>query len=105
MLVLTGAVFGALAQIFIRKLLVTEKTPAIVFYFSLTATLLSLITLPFGWVMPHRVEAALLISAGLLGGIGQILMTSSYREADASVIAPFDYASMHLRPRHRLFRV
>lgn len=94
MLVLGGAVFAALAQVFVRKLVQTEKTPAIVFYFSLTATLLSLVTLPFGWVWPEPVELALLIGAGLLGGIGQILLTSSYREADASLVAPFDYASM-----------
>ncbi|MBD1202955.1 MAG: DMT family transporter [Rhodobacteraceae bacterium] len=94
MLVLGGAVFAALAQVFVRKLVQTEKTPAIVFYFSLTATLLSLVTLPFGWVWPEPFELALLIGAGLLGGIGQILLTSSYREADASLVAPFDYASM-----------
>jgi drug/metabolite transporter (DMT)-like permease len=34
------------------------------------------------------------VAAGLLGGVGQILLTSSYREADASLVAPFDYASM-----------
>ena len=93
-LVLGGAVFAALAQVFVRKLVMTEKTPAIVFYFSLTATLLSLATLPFGWVIPTANQAALLIGAGLLGGIGQIFLTSSYREADASLVAPFDYASM-----------
>jgi drug/metabolite transporter (DMT)-like permease len=92
--VLGGAVFAALAQVFVRKLVNTEKTAAIVFYFSLTATALSLITLPFGWVWPTPFEATLLISAGLLGGLGQILLTSSYREADASLVAPFDYASM-----------
>lgn len=94
MLVLGGAVFAALAQVFVRKLVQTEKTPAIVFYFSLTATVLSLATLPFGWVWPTAMEAALLIGAGILGGLGQILLTSSYREADASLVAPFDYASM-----------
>ena len=94
MLVLGGAVFAALAQVFVRKLVDTEKTAAIVFYFSLTATLLSLVTLPFGWVWPTPTEAALLVTAGLLGGLGQILLTSSYREADASLVAPFDYASM-----------
>ncbi|TAG23753.1 MAG: DMT family transporter, partial [Rhodobacterales bacterium] len=52
MLVLGGAVFAALAQVFVRKLVDTEKTAAIVFYFSLTATVLSLVTLPFGWVWP-----------------------------------------------------
>lgn len=93
-LVLGGAVFAALAQVFVRKLVNTEKTPAIVFYFSLTATILSLATVPFGWVMPSPTEATLLIGAGLLGGVGQIFLTSSYREADASVVAPFDYASM-----------
>jgi drug/metabolite transporter (DMT)-like permease len=93
-LVLGGAVFAALAQVFVRKLVNTEKTPAIVFYFSLTATVLSLATLPFGWVIPTASEVALLVGAGLLGGVGQIFLTSSYREADASVVAPFDYASM-----------
>ena len=94
MLVLGSAVFAALAQVFVRKLVMTERTPAIVFWFSLTASVLSLATLPFGWVVPSSGEAALLVMAGLLGGVGQIFLTSSYREADASVVAPFDYASM-----------
>lgn len=92
MLVLGGAVFAALAQVFVRKLVQTERTPAIVFWFSMTATLLSLLTLPYGWALPTPREAGLLVLAGLMGGVGQILLTSSYREADASVIAPFDYA-------------
>ena len=94
MLVLGGAIFAALAQVFVRKLVTTENTSAIVFWFSLTATVLSLATLPFGWVIPTAYEAAILVGAGLLGGVGQILLTSSYREADASLVAPFDYASM-----------
>ncbi|OYU17357.1 MAG: EamA family transporter [Rhodobacteraceae bacterium PARR1] len=94
MLVLGGAVFSALAQVFVRKLVAGEKTATIVFYFSVTSTLLSLVTIPFGWVVPTAVEAATLVAAGLLGGVGQILLTSSYRFADASVVAPFDYASM-----------
>lgn len=94
LVVLGGAVFAALAQVFVRKLVQTEKTPTIVFWFSATASVLSLATLPFGWVWPTPQEAALLIGAGVMGGVGQILLTSSYREADASVVAPFDYASM-----------
>lgn len=94
MLVLGSAVFAALAQVFVRKLVHTEQTAAIVFWFSLTATCLSLVTLPFGWVVPTPWEATLLVGAGLLGGVGQILLTSSYRHADASLVAPFDYASM-----------
>lgn len=94
MLVLGSAVFAALAQVFVRRLVMVEQTATIVFYFSVTASVLSLVTVPFGWVWPTPVESALLVGAGLLGGLGQILLTSSYREADASLVAPFDYASM-----------
>ena len=95
-LVLMSAVLAALAQVFVRKLVQTETTSAIVFYFSITASVISLTTLPFGWVWPVWEDAALLIGAGVLGAIGQLLMTSSYRHAETSVIAPFDYASMLL---------
>lgn len=94
LVVLGGAAFAALAQIYIRKMVQTEQTSAIVFYFSLTSTCLSLLTLPFGWVIPGETETVYLVLAGLLGGTAQIFLTSSYRFADASVIAPFDYASM-----------
>ncbi|WP_340302795.1 DMT family transporter [Roseobacter sp. HKCCD7870] len=96
MIVLMSAVCAALAQVFVRKMVATETTSAIVFWFSITATLMSLLTLPWGWVIPGPREAMLLILAGVLGGVGQILLTSSYREADASLIAPFEYSSMLL---------
>ncbi|MDG3042679.1 DMT family transporter [Roseicyclus marinus] len=94
--VLLSAVCAALAQVFVRKLVQTETVSAIVFYFSVTATLLALLTLPWGWVLPPPHVAALLVLAGLLGGVGQILLTTSYRHADASLIAPFEYTSMIL---------
>lgn len=94
--VLMGAVCAALAQVFVRKLVQTEGTAAIVFWFSVTASTLALLTLPWGWVVPDLPQTAMLICAGLLGGLGQILLTSSYRHADASLIAPFEYTSMLL---------
>jgi drug/metabolite transporter (DMT)-like permease len=94
--VLGGAVCAALAQVFVRKLVQTEGTAAIVFWFSVTASLLALCTVPWGWVFPAPREFAMLVLAGLLGGFGQILLTSSYRHADASLIAPFEYTSMLL---------
>lgn len=89
-----AAICAAGAQVTVRALVARESTSAIVFWFSAIATVLSLLTLPFGWVVPTGPEAAMLVVAGLLGGVGQVLLTSSYRYADASLIAPFDYASM-----------
>jgi drug/metabolite transporter (DMT)-like permease len=94
--VLMGAVLAALAQVFVRKLVATETTAAIVFWFTVTSSVMALFTLPWGWVVPSATVAVMLIMAGLLGGIGQILLTSSYRHADASLVAPFDYTSMIL---------
>ena len=94
LMVLAAALLRSLVQIHIRTLVKTEHTAAIVFYFSLTASVLSLFSLPFGWVVPDAVDLTLLIGAGLLGGIAQILVTSSYRFAGASMLAPFDYASL-----------
>lgn len=94
MVVLTGAICAALAQIYVRKLVQTEQTSAIVFYFSVTSTVLALLTVPFGWIRPSMAETVLLVLAGIIGGTAQIFLTSAYRHADASVVAPFDYASM-----------
>ncbi|MBD1547869.1 DMT family transporter [Roseibium aggregatum] len=96
-----AAVFAALAMIFVRRLCETERTTTIVTWFSGSATLLALLTIPLGfifpdqaWVMPDGDTAFILMMVGLAGGVGQILLTQSYRFADASTIAPFDYANM-----------
>ncbi|WP_112321558.1 DMT family transporter [Oceanibium sediminis] len=93
---LMGAILAAIAQVFIRKLVQTEATAAIVFYFSVTSAVLSLLTIPLGWSWPSWDIAALLVLSGILGGLGQILLTASYRYAPVSVIAPFEYVSMLL---------
>lgn len=95
-MVLMAAAFAALAKIFVRKLVRTEHPATIVFYFSLTASCLSALSFPFGWVVPTWDEAALLVLAGLMGGVGQGLLTTAFRYAHASFIAPFDYSSMLL---------
>jgi drug/metabolite transporter (DMT)-like permease len=96
MLVLMSATFAAMTKIFVAKLVQIDHPATVVFYFSVTASCLSLITLPYGWVMPTGREAGLLVLAGIAGGVGQGLLTSAYRHADATVIAPFDYFSMLL---------
>ena len=94
--VLASASFRALAHVHIRRLTATEETSAIVFWFSVTATALSLATLPFGWRVPGPAEAGMLVGAGLIGGVAQIALTSAYRFGHASLLAPFDYASILL---------
>ena len=94
LLILGATLMRALVQIHVRQLAQTEHTAAIVFYFSATASALSLTTAVFGWVMPSLGTLALLIGSGLVGGLAQIFVTSAYRFGPASMLAPYDYTSM-----------
>ncbi|WP_372991846.1 DMT family transporter [Sulfitobacter sp.] len=103
LMVLGASIMRALVQVHVRRLVQTDSTAAIVFFFSLTATVLSFLTLPLGmlvdwpaltWVMPGLQVSLLLICSGLIGGVAQIMITSSFRFGPVSMLAPFDYASM-----------
>lgn len=105
---LTAAAFAALATIQTRRLTSTEETGAIVFYLSVMTTLFGLASLLLPilatrlspafaaqpWAAPSLVDMVLLVVIGLLGGLGQLLLTGAARFTDASMIAPFDYMSL-----------
>lgn len=93
---LIAAAISAIAMLLVRNLVQSERTATIVLWFSVTASVMALLSLPFGWQALTPVQAGLLIAAGFCGGLGQILMTSAYRHAEASVVAPFEYTSMIL---------
>lgn len=93
---LMAAFSSACAMLLVRRMVHEERPTTIVIYFSLTSSVIALGSIPFGWVWPTPTQALLLVLAGLAGGVGQILMTTSYRHADMSTIAPFEYTSMLL---------
>ncbi|MER9652623.1 DMT family transporter [Mesorhizobium sp. M0152] len=93
---LVAAAISAVAMLLVRNLVQSERTATIVLWFSVTASAMALLSLPFGWQALTSVQAVLLVAAGFCGGLGQILMTSAYRHAEASVVAPFEYTSMIL---------
>ena len=92
--ILCATMLRALVQVHLRQLVQNEHTAAIVFYFSVTASALALLTAPFGWVIPSAGTLGLLVAAGLIGGVAQILVTSAYRFGSVSMLAPYDYTSM-----------
>jgi drug/metabolite transporter (DMT)-like permease len=103
------ALFGALCAAFsivqTRRLAQLETTSAIVFWFTCLCAFFGALALALAQVFPSLLGAqayvapdgaawAGLIGAGLAGGVAQILATSSYRYADASLLAAFDYSAM-----------
>ena len=91
---LIAAFTNAGAVIQTRRLTDTETTSSIVFYFSMYYALAGLATLPFGWIWPNAVQLTVLIAAGVVGGLAHIVLTTSYRYAPASLVAPLDYTTM-----------
>lgn len=93
---LAGAALSAVAMLLVRNLVHTERTATIVLWFSLTASVMSLLSIPFGWQSLTWEQTALLITGGFCGGIAQLFMTEAYRHAEASTVAPFEYTSLLL---------
>ena len=93
-LALGGAVAAAGAMVAIRQIAATEKGATIVFYFTLAGTVLGAVGSAFHWVTPDPLTLAMLILAGLLGGVGQLLLTEALRVAPVGVVAPFDYTQL-----------
>jgi drug/metabolite transporter (DMT)-like permease len=91
---LTAAVFAAFALMFLRSMSGREHAVTITFYFFLTSTACSALTALAGWPMPSREQWFVMALAGFLGVFGQLLMTYSYRYAEASTIAPLEYTSL-----------
>ena len=46
---------------------------------------LALATIVLGWRLPGPADVGLLVLTGILGGVGQILLTESYRYADGTI--------------------
>lgn len=78
----------------IRSLSKTEPNYLIAFYFSLLSLLVGLSTIVNGWIWPTPYEALLFAILGLSGGVANLLLTQSYRLADASLVSPIKYLSL-----------
>ncbi|MDC0418682.1 DMT family transporter [Pelagibacteraceae bacterium] len=87
-------IFFSGVAISVRALSKTEPNYRIAFYFTVLCTVIGLCTLPFGWVMPTVKDLFLFIIMGLCGSVANLLLTQSYRLAEASLVTPIKYSSL-----------
>ena len=87
-------IFFSGVAISVRVLSKTEPNYRIAFYFTILCMFIGLCTLPFGWVMPTTKDLFLFIIMGVCGSVANLLLTQSYRLAEASLVTPIKYLSL-----------
>ena len=78
----------------IRQLSTTEPVWLISLYFSIAITLASLVTLPYGWVIPNFSDLLLLMLIGVFGGVANLWLGQSYKLAEVSLVSPLKYLAL-----------
>jgi drug/metabolite transporter (DMT)-like permease len=91
---LLSAVAYALASISVRVLTRTDTTTSMVFWFLVLLTLFAgLLAIP-EWIPVRLADWGWIAALGATGSIGQHFITEAFRNAPASVIAPFEYTAL-----------
>ena len=78
----------------IRKLSTTEPVWLISLYFSISITLLSLFSLPLGWIMPSIKDFMILAMIGIFGGVANLWLSQSYKYSEVSLVTPLKYLAL-----------
>ncbi len=89
--VLGAAVCYALSHVLTKKLARTESTLTILFYMTIVQLPLGLIPSLNAWYWPVAAEWPLIVIVGVSALAAHYCLTSAFRLADASVVAPMDF--------------
>jgi drug/metabolite transporter (DMT)-like permease len=94
-IVMAGVFTWSLSMINIRQMGdAGERNVTIVSWYSLGTASLAAIGCLANWVTPTPGQLVALVSAGLMSGLGQLLMTEGYRAAETTLVAPFEYGAI-----------
>jgi drug/metabolite transporter (DMT)-like permease len=91
---LFAALFYATVLITTRVLGQRENVLTTLFYTSIGGLILSSVMVLFFWKTPSPMQWLLLMWLGLLGAVGHFFMIKAFEKAPASLLAPFNYASL-----------
>lgn len=94
LLVVFSSLLWAIAMIDIKVLGRTETSQTITAYVTVLLTPLTLVPALFVWQMPSSDMWVWLVFIGVIGTIGQIVITEAIKLADMTVLMPFDFLKL-----------
>lgn len=90
---LSGAFIHAVIMILLRAMR-SVPTFTVTFYFFLGGILIPGMFMPFIGHVPNAQDAVILLAIGVFGGLSQYFLTSAFKYAPASVLAPMNYSGL-----------
>ena len=84
----------AYVAISIRQLSRTEPVWLISLYFSISITIVSLTTIPSGWIVPSLSDFIILTFLGIFGGVANLWLSQSYKYSEVSLVTPLKYLGL-----------
>jgi len=91
LIALLGGMFAAIAKVTVRRLSHSEPPLRIVFYFALTAALVSSIPMTWAWQAPSPTAFGWLLAIALFATLGQLCLTNGLSLAPAARMGSFGY--------------
>ncbi|MCU7811504.1 MAG: DMT family transporter, partial [Candidatus Thiodiazotropha sp. (ex Notomyrtea botanica)] len=91
---LLGGALASLAKVSLRRLGRSEPSVRVVFYFALLSSVISVFPMFWHWQQPNAQQWGLFALVGVMGTLGQLLLTRGYAIAAASAVSPFTYTSV-----------
>lgn len=91
---LAMAATNALSRVQVKDLTRTDPPASIALSFAVICSIVGLATAAFGWADLDGITLALLIGAGLLGGMGHVLMTEAVARAPVALLAGYEYTGI-----------
>jgi drug/metabolite transporter (DMT)-like permease len=91
---LANAILFGTVTVGVRGMTATESTETLTMYQMVLLTAVFALYVPFGFVMPTPVDAAIMLFNGLANAIGQYWWTRALHLAPTSAVAPFQYLAL-----------
>lgn len=91
---LAMAATNALSRVQVKDLTRTDPPASIALSFAMVSALVGLLTSLFGWPELDNQTLMQLVAAGLLGGMGHVLMTEAVARAPVSLLAGYEYTGI-----------
>lgn len=88
---ITAAILFALSDVVAKKMVTTENTQTMLFYFAVGTTLITLVPALLVWQTPSLYQLGMLALLGIGGNLIQVCMIRAFSATEASALSPFRY--------------